>query len=412
MRKFWLVCWNEYRRHVLRKRFLIVILSPVLMMGLFGVILVVAMFAQLDRRPLGYVDRSGMFAHAKDASTGSSFSITARMIAFPDETAARKALDTRRIQGYYVIRPSYPVDAAVDLVAEKPLGQGADGAFDAFVRANLVAGKPPQVARRLLNGTTITARVPEHAQETKAGSDWIRLLVPLAAGMMFVFVINTSGGYLLQAVVDEKENRTMEIIITSVSANQLMAGKVVGNLSVGLTQLLIWTGLPGALILAAGSRIPFLATALEPKFLLLLALTMIPAFVMISALMAAIGSTATESREAQQVSTMFSLPIMAPYWLFAPILAHPNGALARGLSYFPLSAPVTLTMRAAITTLPAWEVALNLAILYVTAGLALWLAGRVFRLGMLRYGQPLSLRDLLPAAWARHSLPRLRKAQP
>ena len=69
--------------------------------------------------------------------------------------------------------------------------------------------------------------------------------MPILAGILFVIVINISGGYLLQAVVEEKENRTMEIILTSVSSDQLMAGKIMGNLSVGLTQLLIWLAAAG-----------------------------------------------------------------------------------------------------------------------------------------------------------------------
>jgi len=208
-------------------------------------------------------------------------------------------------------------------------------------------------------------------------------------------VVFTSGGYLMQAVVEEKENRTMEIIVTSVSADELMAGKVLGNLSVGLTQLLIWV-IFIILAMAIGrnyvdwiDRIHF-----SWDYLILMLGALLPTFVMIAGLMAAVGATVTESREAQQISGIFSLPVMIPYWFTYPIMSNPSGPLAVGLSFFPLTSPVTLTLRAAFTPIPAWQLALNIAVLVVCAIGSIWLAARAFRLGMLSYGKKITLREL------------------
>ncbi len=110
--------------------------------------------------------------------------------------------------------------------------------------------------------------------------------------------------------------------------------------------------------------------------------------------MAAIGSTVTESREAQQISGFFSLPIFIPYWFISSIMSHPNGPLAQVLSFFPLTAPVTISLRAAFTTIPTGQLVLNIAILFLTAGIALWVAARTFRLGMLSYGKRIRLKEI------------------
>jgi ABC-2 type transport system permease protein len=122
---------------------------------------------------------------------------------------------------------------------------------------------------------------------------------------------------------------------------------------------------------------------------------MLPSFVLIAALMAAVGATVTEAREGQQVTGLFTLPVMIPYWFAFQIMSNPNGPLAVALSYFPLTAPVALTMRAGFTDLPPGQVLLSVGILVLSAFGALWLAGRALRLGMLRYGQRVNLRELL-----------------
>jgi ABC-2 type transport system permease protein len=110
--------------------------------------------------------------------------------------------------------------------------------------------------------------------------------------------------------------------------------------------------------------------------------------------MAAIGSVTSEMREAQQISGYFTLPLMAPYWFSYLLMTSPNGPLAVILSFFPLTAPVTLTMRAGFTQIPAWQLIINISELYLMAGISLWLAGKAFRAGMLNYGKRLSLKEV------------------
>ena len=228
-----------------------------------------------------------------------------------------------------------------------------------------------------------------------AENEIAKIVVPLVVGLLFVIVVLSSGGYLLQAVVEEKENRTIEIMVTSVSPNELMAGKIIGNLSVGLTQILFWALLAAVFVLVMGDRIPFLSDLqISWTSMLLSLLLLLPSFVFTAALMAILGATVTDSQEAAQVTGLITFPILIPYYFFSVLMMHPNGAFARALSYFPLSAPVAMTLRMAFTQVPAWELALVITMLILFSVLTVWLAGKAFRLGMLQYSKRIRLSQL------------------
>jgi ABC-2 type transport system permease protein len=397
MKKFWRIFVYEYLRHVLRKRFLFALLSLPLMVLAMAAVGVVIALAQYDARPVGYVDLSGWLKDAKipPASTSLDVFRDQTLLRYENETAAGQALSGGQIQAYYLIQPDYLQTGSVRQVAIKAPSETADSVIRKFLTYNLVSGQSPEVARRILNGDNLQTHALDSSREMNS-SQWYQIVIPILAGVLFVMVINISGGYLLQALVEEKENRTMEIVITSVSPSQLMGGKIAGNLSVGLTQLLLWLLFPAIAFLVVarfinlGQEINF-----SPQYLALTVLTLIPAFVLVAALMATVGATATEAREAQQIAGLFTLPIVVPYWFVTPIITHPNSPLAIGMSLFPLTAPVSLPLRAAFTTVPFWQAALSIGMLFAAAAGAIWLAGRAFRLGMLRYGKRLSWRELV-----------------
>jgi ABC-2 type transport system permease protein len=217
----------------------------------------------------------------------------------------------------------------------------------------------------------------------------------MVAGIAFIIAMFSTGGYLMQAVVEEKENRTMEVIITSVSPNQFMAGKIIGDTAIGLSQIFLWMVFIVVPVLVLRDKVTFLqGIQIAPQTMLLSAFVMLPAFILVSALMAAIGATVSEAREGQQMVGMISLPIWIPYMLTGALMSSPNSPLAVGLSLFPLTAPLTMLMRDGLTILPTWQVALSGGIQVVCAVAAIWLAGRAFRMGMLRYGKRLKWREV------------------
>ena len=399
MTKFWLVFRNEYLRHVLRKRFIFALLSMPLFVGLLVGVGILAVWADYDGRPVGYVDPSGFFKNARSVPQKSDSLFPPLIIkAYSTITDVKTALENQQIQAYFIIDSHYLDNGQVEATAPGTIKDSTRQDFQSFLRYNLLAGQTDQVAERVLNGPEIVIQ-SLNTNRKMAGNEFINILLPLVSGLLFIVVVNTSGSYLVQALIEEKENRTMEIVITSVSDQQLMAGKVVGNLSVGLTELIIWLlfGFLGFVI--AQRYFPGAQNLnINMDFVALMIITLLPAFVMVAALMAAIGSTSTNSREAQQWAGLFTLPIVIPFWLIVPLMESPNSPLAVGLSLFPLTAPITLPLRAAFTEVPAWQIGVSLLLLVACAIGALWLAGRTFRLGMLRYGKRLAWREVFRKA--------------
>ena len=400
MSKLWQIIRHEYIRHVFRRRFLFSLLSlPIAVLVMVGVALMIAGFAA-DDTPIGYVDPSGVLANPVQLPESTDiFSPTIQFIAFEDRDQAQADLEAGTIQAYFVLPADYPQNKQVELLYLDEPDSSATYQFEDFVRFTLMesADVNPEVIDRLSQGFSYTLESADGSRQMR-DDQWYLTFTPFIAGIMFVIVVMTSGGYLLQAVVEEKENRTMEIVITSVSPAQLMTGKIIGNVAVGLTQLVVWLVFAWLGLKVAGNFWPMLQDfSLPPDYIGVMLLVLLPSFVMVAAIMAAIGSTMTQMREAQQISGMFSLPFMIPFYVSSAIMMNPNGTLAMALSYFPLTAPITILMRMSFTVIPAWQIAINVATLIVFAIFAIWFATKAFRLGMLQYGKKLTIKEVLNA---------------
>ncbi len=392
MKKTWLICWHEFKRHVFRRRFLLAVLSMPLFVGIIGLVSFLSVWIQYNNTPVGYIDAYHILkSHQQVTKKPKDIFAPINLIEYRDEITAKSDLEQKKIQAYYVLSENYLDTGEVTMVTDGKIGINVSDDVNAFLTLNLLSGKDPQVVSRLSEGTNLIIRSVDGKRELNI-EDWSFILLPMIAGLLFVIAVNVSGGYLLQAVVEEKENRTMEVLVTSVSPGELMAGKIIGNLAVGLFQLIIWIVftiialkiLPIFIPMGKPPTIPF-------SYVLLIIATFLPAFVMIAAAMGALGATATEMKEAQQMAGFFTLPIVIPYWFITAIMFNPNGGIAVGMSLFPLTAPLALPMRAVFTTIPAWQLILSISMLVILAVFAVWLAGRIFRLGMLRYGKKVKL---------------------
>lgn len=394
MKKFWRVITYEYKRHVLRRRFIFAILSvPFFALFLIGII-VVSFVLETNTTPIGYVDHSGLLADPLPAPKPDAPYKRVPIIAYSSEAEAQSALQAGKLQAYYVLQSDYLQTSRARLVYIHEPKRPAVNQFSSFISTNLLAKYPPEIANRIIEGESLTVRTPDGKREMSSAA-WFSILMPLIAGIAFFMAIFTSAGYIMQAVVEEKENRTMEIVITSVSPNQLMMGKTLADIAIGLTQLVAWGLILVVPVWIARPYLPMLgAIAVSPESILLMLAVMLPTFVMLGGLMAMVGATVTESREGQQIIALFTLPTWIPYMLIYPLMTTPNSPLAIALSIFPFTAPLTVMIRSGFTLLPWWQISLSVAVLILCAAGALWLAGRAFRLGMLSYGKRLPLLEL------------------
>jgi ABC-2 type transport system permease protein len=388
------VAWQEYRQHVFNKRFLLGMLSVPLLILVMVLLVFIIVSMENDTKAIGYVDHSGLLADPLPAPLPEEPEKPVALLPFDTEALAGAALDAGEIQGYYILPSDYLSTGMLSVVYLEPVKSPARRQFYDLLTVNLLRQVEPAVANRLTEGAEVIIVTPDGSR-VASEEDFFSSFLPMILGLGFMLILFSTGGYLLQAVVDEKENRTMEVVITSVSPNQFMAGKIIGDLSIGLTQILLWGVLIGAIVLAARDAVEFLQTVrISTQTWLLLGLILFPTFVMVSGLMAMVGSTVAETREANQVIGFIVMPVWIPYFLIALILENPNSPIAIILSLMPMTAPLTMLMRDGLTVLPAWQIGLSAAIQVLCAVGAIWLAGRAFRLGMLRYGQRLRWREI------------------
>jgi ABC-2 type transport system permease protein len=392
----WKVARFEYRRVVFRKRFLLVLLTPLLIL-LFSALAGFASVAFLvNTTPIGYVDLTGklILPVVQTEDTG-RFSQSVAVLPFADEASGRAAVEDEHIQALYVVAPDYFQTGQVRMVAKRVPSENAGNAMERFLRRNLVADQPPDTAERLLAGPIIRFIRQDQLTGRPNEQGFLKIILAAVFSFLFLIILSITSGYMLTAVIDEKTNRTVEILITSVSSMQLMTGKILGNLAVGVTQLLVWGSVPILGVSLAAVLSPALVNAIWDGSLIFVSLGLSAlAVLLFAALLTALGASVTESREAQQVSAIMTLLFILPVFFMQQIMLQPHSALVMILSILPPTAPMTMPVLMAVTQVPVWQIGLSFGLLTLSAAGALWLASYAFRRGMLQYDKRLHLRDL------------------
>jgi ABC-2 type transport system permease protein len=391
-----LIAQNEYRLHAVRRGFILALLSVPFFVGLLVVLIYVLVLLENDSRPLGYVDHAGVLAQAIPAPLDSKLVERVEMVSYPTEETARAALDSGEIQAYYLLPLDYLETNHAALVYIDDIGDDAEGQFWDFMRVNLMAGSSQGIVDFATKGADVIVRTPDGSREFSK-SQILNILLPLFVAMGLMILILASSGYLIGIVADEKENQTMEVLITSVSPNQLIAGKLLGIMGLMLTQVTVWIGFGVGLFYIAGNVFGFEWAEnihVESSIILIMVAVMVPAYVMIAGLITAIGAMVSATQEGQQIAGFAGILLWLPFFFMQSVMESPHSPFVVGLSLFPLTAPMAITMRTVLSVVPSWQVTLSIGLLTASAFGSVWLAGRALRVGMLRYGQRLGLREI------------------
>ena len=345
-----------------------------------------------ERQPtattVGYVDATGLFTGHQEQGL-----VTYRP--YPDQDAGVRALREGEVDALVLIPPDYLTSGLVVQVRERrpgiPLGEARTPELRRFLLDNLLAGRlPPEHLARVHEPVRLTTlEVDPQGQPVVEPFDGGRFAFFLGFGFLVVLAVLMSSGFMQQGLSEEKESRIMEVLLSSVSPDQLMLGKLLGLGMAGLVQLGIWALLAAGILLAALAsplRLPPIALP-HPGLALLGLLYFLLGYTLVAALMAALGAVTTSYREAQQVTFLVVLPHVAPFWFMAPLLAEPAGTLARVLSVIPFTAPVTVMVRLGLDALGPLDALLSLGSLALAAALAVGLTLRLFRTYLLMYGR-------------------------
>jgi ABC-2 type transport system permease protein len=396
----------EYQRNVFKKSFILTLFSIPLLISFTFVIGLFMESRQDDQRSVGIVDIPGVLGKASlPTEIETRYQLNAdkplEFTLFETEATARQALEAHQIQAYFILPEHYPTTRHIEVVYLKEPGGNTWQKFYVYLRFNLLAGQPSQIQVRAAYGTDFIVRSIDGRRQVPAFSGpTFGLLMPLFIAMAFMFMLLLCSGYMLSALADEKENRTMEVLVTSVSPLQLVGGKVIGILAISLTLLLGWTILAGLGIwIAHQAGVSwFHDLSLDWRSVLALVTIAIPALGLAVALMTTVGVMVTASQEAQPAGAIMLALHLLPMYVIILFFKDPHSSLAVLLSLLPFTSLMTVGMRNLLTIVPAWQVLVSAAVQVVCTLGAVWLASRAFRLSMLRFGQRLNWRHLLRQA--------------
>ena len=231
-------------------------------------------------------------------------------------------------------------------------------------------------------------------------------LLAYIMGFVLYFAMVLYGVQVMNAVVEEKSSRVAEVLVSSLTPFQMMLGKVLGVGAAGLLQLGVW-GLTAMAVTTYRAPLAKLVGAspetlsqmrvpdVRPDLLAVFLVFFVLGFLLFSSLYAAVAALCNSQQEAQQANTPVTLIIVAGFMAMFSLLNEPSGALARTLSMVPFLSPFVVPVRYSLAPIPLPELLLAIAITLLTMLAVVWLAGRIYRTGILMYGKRPSLRELV-----------------
>jgi len=392
MRKSLIVARHELLSNLMRRSFLVATFGvPLLTIGLMLLVTTITVQFAVDKDlgTIGFADESGLFTGASTEGTS--------LMAYPTADDAQAAFDTGDVGAYFIIPADYLASGQIAFYTRAGMPENAQDQIDRFLAAHLSAAVNPETVARLLNPVTLDLYLMDSGRTISSEASVALFVMPLLFMMIFMMALQSASSYLMSGVVEEKSNRIMEVLITSLTPSQLLRGKILGLGVLALIQVSIWVA-ASALGLRLGQSVPALnGIALQPDIVAWAFIFFLLDFFLLAAVMAAIGAVAGSEQESRQISGLFTLVLVLPIFFLTSFLTDPNGGVAVFFSLFPLTAPVAIILRLGMTTVPLEQILLSLLILSVTALAAAWIGGRVFGWSLLMYGKRPGLRAIFRA---------------
>ena len=393
MKKSWIVARHEFLTTVKRWGFLVVTFGTPLFFGALGLLAWVINSRLIEKdvksratASLGFVDLAK--AITLPPPKGQDY----RRYATLDEAKQRMAGDG--VQVVIVIPEKFEEHGTVQVMTTiKPTFFNVqDGVlkyeFREWIALNILSDvdeKRVVRARRPLREDRIYLSTAGGVSTAESPDEWLRRT---STGLVFFFLlflsISVSGGYLIQGMADEKENRVLEMVVSSLTPVQLMTGKLIGLGGVALLQISIWSVLGVTTIL--GLAVSFVV---NPSIFLVNGLFYLLGYVLFGSLLLGIGSLGSNQREATQYTSIITILSICPIFFWLAIVSEPQGTLARIFTFIPLTTPVTMMLRVGVD--PAgtawWEILAAVALLVLSTAVSLRISAKLYRVGLLLYGK-------------------------
>jgi len=431
MNKLWLIIKREYLTRVKKKSFILTTLLLPFGMGLFMLVLGYIMtYQDSDTVKVAIIDEGNILKKAIKDEKDLYFSFSNKPLA-----EVKKEVEKEKYNGVLVI-PSFKKldskDFTIQYHSDDALGITSKLKLEQTIgrkirdhKIEVLGLNKAELANLRSNVTIDPEPIKEGGQNRSSITGMVMAGIGYLLGFIMYFIIIINGMQVMTGVMEEKTNRIVEVMVSSVKPFQLMLGKILGIGGVTLTQFAIWSILFPLIFLGAQlffgieSSEAQLETAqantglseeeaqhfviqimnelsainwwfIIPSFIIYLLL----GFLMYSALFAAVGSAIGDDLgESQKLTLPISIPAIISIYLLFPVVQSPNGTLATWSSIIPLSSPFIMPARLALDP-PLWEIAVSLVVLIATTIFFVWLSAKIYRVGIFLYGKRVTFKEM------------------
>jgi ABC-2 type transport system permease protein len=390
-RQVFLVAEFEFMQTAKRWQFLLVTLFlPLFMLFLFYISYVSGSFAE---KKLGSQIKQGKKILVIDHSGYFDFSKSLLFESVDSVAPHASRLFSEKVIGLIEIPNDYMETGNIKLVSPKNraigLGRSLKGPVQKSLRAQLLKQiTDKKQKQRIFSTVGFSVNILSKDGKVKP-FDYHELVIPIFFLVIFILSISTASTFLLQSVSEEKEHRTIEILLSSLTDSGLITGKVIGLGSAALLQVLVWAvmGVVGLDRLSQQLGLPVSVSGIPTSHMIYGLIIMLLGFGLFASIMIGVGSIGANFKDAQQLSSFFLISSFLPVYVLQMILADIHGNVAVFLYYFPLTAPIVAITRFCIGNLSLAESVSGIVVLAVFTGLSIWCASKCFRLGCLIYNR-------------------------
>ncbi|MGA9751088.1 MAG: ABC transporter permease [Acidobacteriota bacterium] len=427
MRTNWInvyaVVRREFLERVRKKSFLIMtILTPLLFGGLM-VGSVLLQVVQTKKSHVVVVDKTGwagplVIETRKPAKTSGGLDAEAEKsvrdsltldLAKPDASmeALKKDIGDQELDGVLLLEPDGQEDLKATYMAQNLANAQIQGLLQGRVNEALLQhrlqgmGLDPAIAQKLKGRVELATVKVEKGGKTREGSVFSDFIKPFLLAMLIYMMIIMYGVAIMNGVLEEKNSKVVEVILSAVRPFELMMGKIIGIAAVGLLQYGIWFLLGAGLYLANPMNLQAQSAGpwLRPMEMVLLVFYFLFGFVFYSSIYAAVGATCTTQQEAQQWQMPVTMFLIVPIMLMVPTIQNPNAPWVVVMSLIPLCTPITMLLRVSVVDVPLWQIAASVVSLVGGTVVVAWAAARVYRVGILMTGKRPSIPEVI--RWVR-----------
>ncbi len=423
MNKILLIIQREYLSRVKKKSFVIMtFLGPILMAAMVILPAFLADWSEATHKNIAVLDETGWYYEKfKDQDNISFYSVHDDL-----ETDKEKALYEKGDMLLYIPKTELNIPLYAELFSTKQPGLNVKSYIKGVMKREaenkklLASGIDPDVIKSAkVNINLSTIRVEEGGIEKKSNTE-VEVGLAIFAGLMIYFFIFMFGAQVLKGVMEEKQSRIVEVILSSVKPFQLMMGKIVGIALVGLTQFVLWIVLTGVFLVAFQSGVfggdtdtmnmfasqsQMLANSPEVSandpftmvteiisginfeiMIFSFIFYFLAGYLLYASLFAAIGGAVDQDADTQQFMLPVSIPLIFSVAMSGVIINQPDSSLSFWLSMIPFTSPVTMMIRIPFGV-PIWQIAVSMGLLVIGFLVSTWMAGKIYRTGILMYGQ-------------------------